>query len=98
MLAIKQIHRWWINTIASRIVLVGLLHLCISQTPHANPREQPTQHRNGKRKDVAGALKFLQKQIGPIGLLDSFPADGQAHSYTYDNAIAALAFLAAGDP
>ena len=44
-----------------------------------------------------GALQFLAAQTGPLGLLDSFPSDGTAASYTYDNAMAALALLAAGD-
>jgi hypothetical protein len=31
--------------------------------------------------------------MGPVGLLDSFVEDKTDYSYTYDNAIAAMAFL-----
>ena len=44
------------------------------------------------------ALGFLKSRIRPLGLLDSFVEDKTDYSYTYDNALAALAFLAAGDP
>ncbi len=50
-----------------------------------------------RQDETSAALAFLRKQIGPIGLIDSFPDDGRDHSYTYDNAMAALAFLSLGD-
>ena len=43
------------------------------------------------------ALIFLKTRMGPIGLLDSFVEDRTDYSYTYDNALAAMAFLSAGD-
>ena len=43
------------------------------------------------------ALGFLRGRIGPIGLLDSFVEDKTDYSYTYDNAVAAMAFLSVGD-
>ena len=43
------------------------------------------------------ALGFLKTRMGPIGLLDSFVEDRTDYSYTYDNALAAMAFLSAGD-
>lgn len=43
------------------------------------------------------ALGFLRSRIGPVGLLDSFVEDGTDFSYTYDDALAAMAFLAAND-
>lgn len=43
------------------------------------------------------ALAFLRSKIGPVGLLDSFVEDGADYSYTYDDAMAAMAFIAAND-
>ena len=43
------------------------------------------------------ALSFLRRQMGPYGLLDSYVEDETDNSYTYDNALAAMAFLCAGD-
>ncbi|HEU0006539.1 MAG TPA: hypothetical protein VFS12_11165 [Terriglobia bacterium] len=43
------------------------------------------------------ALSFLRSRVGPAGLLDSFVEDRTDYSYTYDNALAAMAFLSAGD-
>jgi len=43
------------------------------------------------------ALGFLKSRMGPAGLLDSFVEDRTDYSYTYDNALAAMAFLSAGD-
>jgi hypothetical protein len=43
------------------------------------------------------ALAFLTGQISPAGLLESFPGESNDYAYTYDNALAALAFLSAGD-
>jgi len=45
----------------------------------------------------AAALSFLKSRMGPAGLLDSFVEDKTDYSYTYDNALAAMAFLSAGD-
>jgi len=64
------------------IVLVGLM--AISQALQgATPNE--------------AALGFLKGRIGPAGILDSFVEDRTDYSYTYDNALAAMAFLSAGD-
>jgi hypothetical protein len=43
------------------------------------------------------ALGFLKSRMGPAGLLDSFVEDRTNYSYTYDNALAVMAFLSAGD-
>jgi len=43
------------------------------------------------------ALGFLKSRMGTAGLLDSFVEDKTDYSYTYDNAVAAMAFLSAGD-
>jgi hypothetical protein len=43
------------------------------------------------------ALGFLKSRMGTAGLLDSFVEDKTDYSYTYDNALAAMAFLSAGD-
>src|SRR5262245_23140239 len=43
------------------------------------------------------ALVFLKSRMGTAGLLDSFVEDRTDYSYTYDNAIAAIAFLSSGD-
>jgi len=43
------------------------------------------------------ALGFLKSRMGAAGLLDSFVEDKTDYSYTYDNAVAAMAFLSAGD-
>jgi hypothetical protein len=52
------------------------------------PAPQPT---------VESALAFLRGRIGPVGLLDSYVEDGADHSYTYDDALAVMAFVSAGD-
>ena len=46
---------------------------------------------------VDNALNFLRGQITGTGFVDSYPDDGTDRSYTYDNAMAALAFISAGD-
>lgn len=57
----------------------------------------------GKPKDPppapgpSGALSFLRGQIGAFGLVDSYVEDGTDDSYTYDNALAVLAFISSGD-
>jgi hypothetical protein len=43
------------------------------------------------------ALGFLHAQVGFSGLLDSYVEDQADFAYTYDNALAALAFISAGD-
>ncbi len=43
------------------------------------------------------ALGFLQAQVGFFGLLDSFVEDQADFAYTYDNALAALAFISTGN-
>jgi hypothetical protein len=52
----------------------------------------------GGAAGVEAALGFLDSRRGPSGLVDSFVEDSADHAYTYDNALAILAFLAAGDP
>lgn len=49
------------------------------------------------RPGPESALSFLRGQIGPSGLVDSYVEDNIDHSYTYDNAVAAMAFISAGD-
>jgi hypothetical protein len=44
-----------------------------------------------------GALGFLKSRISNSGLLDSFVEDRTDYSYTYDNALASMALLSAGD-
>lgn len=43
------------------------------------------------------ALNFLRGQISSFGLIDSYVEDNAPHSYTYDNALAAMAFISAKD-
>jgi len=42
---------------------------------------------------VEAALGFLRAQAGPVGLVDSFVEDNADYAYTYDNALAAMAFI-----
>jgi len=46
---------------------------------------------------VEAALGFLESQMGPFGLVDSFVEDNADYAYTYDNALAAMAFISSGD-
>lgn len=46
---------------------------------------------------VEAALGFLRAQVGPAGLVDSFVEDNADYAYTYDNALAAMAFVSGGD-
>ena len=46
---------------------------------------------------VDSALSYLRSRIAPSGLMDSYSEDNVDYSYTYDNALAALAFISAGD-
>jgi len=46
---------------------------------------------------VQAALAFLRSRIGPRGLIDSYVEDNTDYSYTYDDALAAMAFISAGD-
>lgn len=43
------------------------------------------------------ALAFLRSRISAVGLIDSYIEDNIDHSYTYDNALATMAFISAGD-
>lgn len=43
------------------------------------------------------ALTFLRNQMSPVGLVDSYVEDNVDYAYTYDNALAAMAFISAGD-
>lgn len=43
------------------------------------------------------ALNFLRGQISSFGLIDSYVEDNANHSYTYDNALAAMAFISSKD-
>lgn len=43
------------------------------------------------------ALAFLHGQIGPSGLIDSYVEDNIDYSYTYDDAVAVIAFISARD-
>lgn len=43
------------------------------------------------------ALNFLRGQISSYGLIDSYVEDNVNNSYTYDNALAAMAFISAKD-
>lgn len=51
----------------------------------------------GKPSKKDKALSFLSSQIGPVGIVDSFIEDGIDYSYTYDNAMSAMAFISADD-
>ncbi len=44
-----------------------------------------------------GALSFLKKQLSSFGLIKSYVEEKDDFSYTYDNALAAMAFLSAND-
>lgn len=46
---------------------------------------------------VDAALSFLRNQIKASGLVDSYVEDNNDYSYTYDDALAAMAFISAGD-
>ncbi len=46
---------------------------------------------------VSGALTFLRNQIKTSGLVDSYVEDNTDYSYTYDDALAAMAFISSGD-
>ncbi len=46
---------------------------------------------------VASSLSWLKSRIAATGLIDSFVEDQVDYSYTYDNALAALAFISAGE-
>ncbi len=45
----------------------------------------------------AAAVGFLSSQIAPTGLIDSYVEDNTDYSYTYDDAMAAMAFISNGD-
>ena len=64
------------------IVLAGLMAV-----PHGLLGATPSE----------AALGFLKSRMGTAGLLDSYVEDRTDYSYTYDNAVAAMAFLSAGD-
>lgn len=46
---------------------------------------------------VDSALSYLRSRITASGLVDSYAEDAVDYSYTYDNALAAMAFISAGD-
>ena len=50
---------------------------------------------NSPSKEVS--LAFLRGQMSSFGLIDSFVEDQADYSYTYDNSLAAMAFLSSGD-
>ena len=52
---------------------------------------------NTSASRAQAALTFLRSQMTPSGLLDSYVEDGIDRSYTYDDALAAMAFIVAGD-
>ena len=64
------------------IVLAGLMAI-----PHGLLGATPSE----------AALVFLKSRMGTAGLLDSYVEDKTDYSYTYDDALAAMAFLSAGD-
>jgi len=68
-------------------IFLLFLFTLISLNP-AYGKETPNQQK---------ALNFLRGQISPFGLIDSYVEDNAEHSYTYDNALAALAFICAKD-
>ncbi len=56
--------------------------------------------KKGKDKSpvtTEAALEFLSSQQSEFGLIDSFSDDGTDYAYSYDNAMAAMAFISAGD-
>lgn len=75
------------------LVLLAAIHFSASVTAKrggGKPKPPPV-------PTPEAALSFLLGQIGPVGLLDSYVEDRADHSYTYDNALAAMAFLSSGD-
>lgn len=49
------------------------------------------------KASVAAALDFLSSRQTDFGLIDSYVEDSTDYSYSYDNAMAAMAFISAGD-
>ncbi len=74
---------------------IGILTLSF-QTAAGEPEAGPKM--NSPSESAKPALEFLRRRVGPHGLLDSYVEDGTDRSYTYDNALAAMAFLSSGRP
>jgi|GEM_PF-2445652 len=49
-----------------------------------------------QKRNIIKALAFLRSQIKSTGLIDSYIEDNVDYSYTYDDALAAMAFISAG--
>ncbi|MBN1586117.1 MAG: hypothetical protein JW937_01660 [Candidatus Omnitrophica bacterium] len=85
---------------SAAVILAGTaLLLCLSglHPNHALAKRKPTPPPPEPVSYVEAATDFLRTQIGPVGLLDSYVEDNADYSYTYDNALAAMAFISAGD-
>ncbi|MEI8176820.1 MAG: hypothetical protein WCG78_08150, partial [Candidatus Omnitrophota bacterium] len=50
-----------------------------------------------KKTSTSSSLDFLRHQIRPSGFIDSYVEDTVEYSYTYDDAMAAMAFISSGD-
>lgn len=78
-----------------RVIVVALCAALAASSPAwaagkgGGPGETPA--------SVAAAPGFLTSQQSDFGLLDSFVEDKADYAYTYDNALAAMAFLSTGD-
>ena len=75
------------------VLWIAVMALLVADPGWAGRRRRPPP----PAPAVLAALAFLDARAGASGLLDSFPEDGADHAYTYDNALAALAYLSAGD-
>lgn len=76
------------------VSMVLVFFICISMClPHPAEARKVTP----QPPSPALALSFLRAQIKASGLIDSFVEDQRDDSYTYDNALAAMAFISAGD-
>lgn len=78
----------WRPAVIALAVTIGLLFCGPAWARKPTPRPAPSPE---------AALAFLRGQIGPSGLIDSYVEDNIDHSYTYDNAVAVMAFISAGD-
>lgn len=78
----------WRPAVIALAVAIGLLFHGPAWAGKPAPKPTPSPE---------AALGFLRGQIGPVGFIDSYVEDKTDDSYTYDNALAIMAFIAAGD-
>ena len=96
--------RWPYGFGSLKAVLIIVFALAVAVTPAlAAPKSDKGKgggKGNGDGESVASveaALGFLEGQKGPVGLIDSFVEDNADYAYTYDNALAAMAFISDRD-